>query len=641
MSRRSWRLATPPDGRGRAAAALVAIACAALAGWAPATGQQRPESILPPGFGQPAAPAARPTPSPRASQTPRLGASPRPTPTARPATPPRTAPGAVPAPSPIGPAGIPTPSSATAVVQPLPPADATPTPTPSPTPTIDPATLAFYQLPPASRRSLALIGPATERDGALAPDAFGRADGRMLEVLMRRMTAPLPSRWLSITLRRLLAARLVTPTGVNGADFAAERAWLLLRMGEADAARAIVQGVDDGNYTPKLYQVALNAMLASGDPAGLCPLANGGLRATGERGWTLAAAMCAGLGGDPNAAGALMTAAGRRRVASGIDLTLAQKVMAAGPGGRRAVTIEWDGVDRLTIWRFGLALATGVAIPDPLLVAATPQVAGWRATSPGVPLAERIGAVEAAAGLGVLSSAAMVDIYGEVAAMDDPPAPANSVATDLRAAYGGGADDRIAALRRLWGDAGKPASYPRLVLTARAAARVAPTGGSADADRLIAAMLSAGLDHAAGRWRPFVETGGDAWAMLALADPAARRLTYRDLSAYAGPGDAVLKRRLFFAALAGLGRVEPGDVERAAQALDVRIGAENAWTRALDRAAREGEAGTVVLLAATGMQTPAWRGVPPTTLYRIVGALRAVGLGGPARMIAAEAIARS
>jgi hypothetical protein len=41
------------------------------------------------------------------------------------------------------------------------------------------------------------------------------------------------------------------------------------------------------------------------------------------------------------------------------------------------------------------------------------------------------------------------------------------------------------------------------------------------------------------------------------------------------------------------------------------------------------------------MQTSAWSGVPPESLYRIVSALRAVGLTGEARMIAAEAIARS
>jgi hypothetical protein len=41
------------------------------------------------------------------------------------------------------------------------------------------------------------------------------------------------------------------------------------------------------------------------------------------------------------------------------------------------------------------------------------------------------------------------------------------------------------------------------------------------------------------------------------------------------------------------------------------------------------------------MQTASWHGMPPEALYRIVAALRAVGLEGEARMIAAEAIARA
>jgi hypothetical protein len=130
--------------------------------------------------------------------------------------------------------------------------------------------------------------------------------------------------------------------------------------------------------------------------------------------------------------------------------------------------------------------------------------------------------------------------------------------------------------------------------------------------------------------------------MLVLSDPDANgRLPYASLAAYSGSGDAAAKQRLFFAGLAGLGRLSTGDIERAAQALDVRIGRRNSWTRALERAAANGEQGSVALLAAVGMQAADWRGVPPEALFHIVNALRAVGLGGEARMIAAEAIARS
>lgn len=197
-----------------------------------AAAQDRPESLLPPGFGQSPAPA-----NPRAT--------PRPAPSGAAAPVPATSP--TPRPTPANAVGALLDSLATPVPGPV------PTPSPTPTPVIDPATLAEYELPASARRSLAVVGPAGPREGALGADVFAGADGRVAEVLMRRLSAPLPSRWMSILLRRTLAAHMETPRGVNGADFAAERAWLLLRMGEAQVARAVVQSVDAGNYTPKLY----------------------------------------------------------------------------------------------------------------------------------------------------------------------------------------------------------------------------------------------------------------------------------------------------------------------------------------------------------------------------------------------------
>jgi hypothetical protein len=592
----------------RKVALALAIAGVAL----PALGQDRPESILPPGFGEP-----QPAPTPTATAAPR----------------------------PAPPSG--------AVVQPLPPSSATPattvapspTPTPSGTPTpaqLDPATLAYYELPPFARRGTATLGPLRGADGGFPADSFGQADGRFLQTLMRRVAAPVPSRWLSITLRRLLVSELDTPGRVNGADFAAERAWLLLRMGEATAARAVTQGVDTADLTPKLYQVTLNALLASGDPAGMCPLAERGAAMTRERGWTAAQAICAGLDGEQSRAQTLVRQARNRGTARGVDLLLAQKVIGAGAGGRESITVEWTGVDTLTPWRFGLATATGVTLPEELMAGVGPQVRYWQALSPAVAPHLRLASAESAAAQGVLSSAALVDLYASLRGGDDTPAALDASAETLRTAYvDRTADGRLAAMRRLWGEEAR-VPYARLVLTARAASRLPVRPEQAEADKLVASMLSAGLDRTALRWRAQVPSGGDAWAMLTLADPdMTGQLTYSALASYAGTGDAARKQRLLFAGLAGLGRLSAEDIERAAQALDVRIGAENSWTQALGRAAAAGQAGTVVLLCAAGMQTADWQGVPPAALYRVVAALRAVGLAGEARMIAAEALARA
>ncbi|WP_294195909.1 hypothetical protein [uncultured Sphingomonas sp.] len=580
-------------------AALAGVAALGLA--AAAIAQDRPESLLPPGFGDAApssAPAAAPTPAPGAAP-----AAPR-----------------VQATTPAGP------------LPPLPPL-----PFPSPTASPSPAPTPRYVLPSFARRSLTAVGA----DDGFARDAFGDADGRYVERLMRYLSAPLPSRWLSIGLRRLLVAQVNTPARVNGADFAAERAWLLLRMGESVSARAVAQAVDTDNVTPKLRAVWMQAALATADPAGLCPLADGA--GDSERGWIVARAMCAGLTGAVRTQ-PLVTDIRRRRVASGIDLQLAQKVMGAGLNSRQAVTIEWASVVQLTAWRFGLATATGVAVPDELYASVGAQVRGWQAMAPAIPLAERAAAADRAAAMGVLSSAAMVDLYAALADGGDAPATLANTAATLRDAYvGNDRATRIAAMVKLWDAADTPATrYARLVLTARAAARLPAAANEPQANRLIASMLTAGLDRTAQRWQGAVPAGSDGWAMLLLADPdAITQLPAATVTDYAPSGAlAERKRQLFFAGMAGLGRLPGGAVTDLAERLAVPIAAQNAWTRALDRAVEAGQPGTVLLLAAVGMQAGSWANVPPAALYRIVAALRAVGLDGEARMIAAEAIAR-
>ncbi|MHA6723268.1 hypothetical protein [Sphingomonas sp. RS2018] len=581
-----------------------ALGAALLAGaaWLPATGQDRPESILPPGFGDPApTPAPSPQPGQPAPILPPAGTG---------ATPGEAAPGA-------------------------------PTPSPTPTASATPIDLSAYELPASARRSLATTGVIGADVGGLPANAFGAIGGATTAMLMHRLDAPIPSRWLSIALRRALVSRVDTPAGINGADFAADRAWLLLRMGEADAARAVVQSVDVDTYSPRLFQVAMQAMLATGDPAGLCPLVEPASAVSAERGWSFARAMCAALSGKPEVSKAFFAGV-RRRSGRTIDSSLAEKVAGAAASG--AVTIEWDGVDRLTAWRYGLATATGVAIPDTLMAGARPHVAAWRATSPMLDAPTRASVADYAASQGVLSNAALVDLYSEIESADDSNSAAGAIGRDLRTIYADGTPaQRMQVMRRLWTEpTDRRARFARSVLTARAAAVVAPSADLAeDAPRLIASMLTAGLDRQAARWWGVVPQGGDAWALLALGDPRSRRFSADAVEGYAGGGDqAALKTRMLLAGLAGLGRLSPEDARAAAQSLDVRVGLDNSWTRAIDAAAERGEAGTVLLLFAVGMQTPDWRGVPPEVLYRGCDALRRVGMGGAARMIAAEAIAR-
>ena len=498
-----------------------------------------------------------------------------------------------------------------------------------------------FELPDAARRPVETVGAI----GGYGTAAFGRAHGQYLTVLMRRLDAPVASRWASIMLRRALLSRLDTPAGVSPADWIAERAWLLLRMGEADAARMLVQAVDVDRFTPKMYAVAGQVALATADPAGLCPLVRVQLAQSKEPAWPLAEAMCAALSGDTAMPGVIVDRMRQRNQARGVDLLLAEKVVGAGTNSRRAINIEWEGVDRLTAWRFGLATAVGLGIPEPLYQSAGPRVAAWHARAPLASAAERVSHARIASALGVFSSSSLVDLYGALAE-DADDYGTETTAGRLRAAYVGDDEEtRLSAIRNLWDEGQNERDrYAAAILTAQAAARVKPGADhAADAGRLIAAMFAAGLDRQAARWAVIADAADDGdmgWAILAVGAPRPAVDMRRSRVAAFADSAGAHKGQMLIAALGGLGRLSAQDQQRLAEDYQIPLGRQNRWTRALDRAAAAREPGTVALLVASGLQTPDWRGVPPQHLYRALLALRRVGLAGEARMIAAEAMSR-
>lgn len=591
------------------APAALMVAASAVALW-PALAQRSPESILPPGFSQPepAAPAA-----PKGDEP------------ARPAAPGAPAPVAPSAVSPAPDAGL--DGGLDGLVE-----DVSNTQTAEVAPLVD--------LPAQARRSLDAVGLLQTDGGGFGAETFGKTDGRYLSTLMQRIKAPVASRWVSILLRRALLSQSASPAQVNGADWVADRALLLLRMGEADMASALVARVDSDNFTAQLDAVAMQAALATGDPSSLCSIVGAAASRSDQPSWPLAQAMCSGLSGESGTASALVDKVRDDGDARGIDVLLAEKVVGASTNSRRSVSIQWDGVDQLTAWRFGLASATGVAVPPALFDKGEPQYTAWLARSPLISGADRVAAAEKAAAFGVFSSAALVDFVGGVWDETDSSDRSGSLGELLRSAYSAdGESARLAAMREIWGDG----AYGRQILTARAASElpVSKDFSSDDSDRLIASMMSAGLDIQAVRWANTVSSGSLGWAMLAVGAPRPMAgIDSSGVDSIAG-GEDDRKKKFLLAGLAGLGRLPLDQANSLAQSYDVPIGRADSWTRAIDTAAASGERGTVILLAATGMQTREWRYVPPAYLYHIVAALRRVGLEPEARMIAVEALTRA
>ncbi len=606
---------------GNSLAAAGVTSALALVALYPAMGQRSPQSILPPGFGEPERPPEKATPK---QAPPEKGPS-------RPSSDPQPA---------EIPLNIPPPSSSDS--------RSSSTAVESLENALDSASVAMVEpvteRQPEIRRPLDGVGLLAEGDGGLAVNAWGASDGRFLNGVINRMRAPVASRWMSIALRRALLSRTVTPANIAPADWVAARAWLLVRMGEADNARTLVEGVDSGNYTPWLSTVAMQAALATADPAALCGIADSAAQADKGGSWLLARAMCSGLSGEGGTASALVDQARDQKKARGVDVLLVQKVMGVGSNARRSTTVLWDDVQKLNIWRFGLASATGVTIPERLMGTVGPQVRAWQARAPLMTPEARATSADWAATLGVFSNAALVDLYSSIYDNADPSERSGTVPATLRDAYVGSPEARTAALKALFSEAGENRlrRYARMILGARASAMIPPSAGAGSADDLVAAMLSAGLDIQATNWGGTVSTGGLGWGLLAVGAPKPPfAIGSSAVSGFSGGGEGDLQRQFLFAGLAGLGRLTPDEIESLARDLDVPVGRATPWTQALDAAVAGRATGTVVLLCAAGMQSYDWRDVPPAHLYRIVAALRAVGLEPEARMIAAEALTRA
>lgn len=606
------------------------------------------ESLLPPGFDNAPAPAR---PAPQRSSAPARAATPAPRPSA-------SATAATPAST--------NTATSTPVVQPIPSSSSVPGPRALGSGdqallnSIDPALLEKliesakpkFDIPPSGQRSLDIVGVIDQREGGFPAASTHYLNGPFVKGVIAGTRGRFVSRWGHILARRALASRLATPVGMNGADWAAIRAQLLLRMGEADAARALVQSVDSGNFTRDLEDAAMASFLATSDPVGLCPIT--ALTASGRPGWEwdLTRAICSAFADEGSSGMAQLDRALRRGTANKTDILLAQKFAGAALNARRAVKIEWDGVEKLTPWSIGMSFATGLEPPETLRRNAGAAYALTAVRAPMLPLASRAAAADVAAARGVLSAQAMIDLYSQLYALRDANAASGDTdewtkrSETLRSAYvAKAASDRMEAIRSLWGDGSDPdRAYSGLVLTSHAAARLVPSEALSDsAASLVASMLTAGLDRNALKWAPFLPVGSEGWGLAVIANPGrATQVGNEGLNTFADEDDSegALRSQFLLAGLMGLERVDAGAARGFAEKLSVDLTRQTRWTRAIDSAAASNNPALVSLLAAFGMQGERWDRMTPLHLYHIVSALHRVGLDGEARMIAAEAVSR-
>ena len=151
----------------------------------------------------------------------------------------------------------------------------------------------------AAARALSQVGVIDSDEGGLPPWSLAHQDAGLIKAALAGNRGALVSRWGHILLRRALASRLDAPAGMDPAEFVADRAALLVRMGEGDAARALVQDVDPAEYTPPLIDAAVRRLTSPrADLTGICPVIalHGAVRQDGQ--WQVLTAICTAFSGD-------------------------------------------------------------------------------------------------------------------------------------------------------------------------------------------------------------------------------------------------------------------------------------------------------------------------------------------------------
>lgn len=498
-----------------------------------------------------------------------------------------------------------------------------------------------FDIPAGARRSVRQVGIIDQTEGGFAAGLLDEQPAELVRAALTATKGPLVSRWGHILLRRALASRMDAPRDMDPVDFAALRATVLNRIGESAAARALVQDVDSANYDTGLASAAFDAYLATGDLLGICPVAQLKSTLRDDAEWNMARAICGAYAGDERQADRDLERMRYYGKAPRIDALLAERYAGAAGQGRRAVNVEWTGVDELTPWRFALTRSLGMELPENL----KDEVARFAVAdvlNPAVPLVERAAAADRIAGRGILSSAALVDLYSQLWAEGTIEGQERERAGTLREAYvARDSAARVEAMRTLWGNGG---NYGRQVLTAYAAARLPASDALIDdAPLIIASMLSAGLDRNAMAWGAVVPQGSVGWALLALAQPnRGTQVSRGAVNSFVDDDGSAARRksRFLVAGLAGLGRLDMGAANDLAGSLGVDLKRESAWSRKIDRAAELNNPALVALLAGLGMQGESWNKMTARHLFHIVRALDRVGLDAEARMIAAEAVAR-
>lgn len=503
--------------------------------------------------------------------------------------------------------------------------------------------------------------------GGLPSDMWRGADPAIAQALLPNIPTSTDSAAMNRLAGRLLLSAAEPPRAVDPAAFLGYRIDRLVALGRGEDAEVLLRGAGSLAQAPAVMGPRINQMLLEGDVTNACPLVREIVRADDGVYWQEAMIFCQRIEGqDAQADLGLSLLRDQGAEISPLFLRL-DRAVRGEPG---ATLDSLADIDPLLL---AMALQADVAILPGAVNDGEPAVLAALAQDQDLTLETRLPAGEIAVAQAVLDPADLGAIYDAVVFTDVERANALSTAQQIGGPKGRAllyqagqtqpsetarAEVYRALLANALADGGivSYAAIARVIAPEVSTLRLTPELSWFAGDA-VAALLVAGDPEAAARWWPLLEdrarSDGTAlaeshslWPLMRMAfgeqlpDDGERMKVWWQQIAADTENDPWVRGAIYASLLTGLddAAVDPLLPE-------LLVGPKESWEAvqktvlidAMIRSARTQQIGQTVLVALVVLGNGGPSGADAVTLGAVVSALREVGLGQDARLIALEA----
>ena len=513
----------------------------------------------------------------------------------------------------------------------------------------------------------AAAGLMDSANGGLPVDMWRGADAEIAEALMPKIPAATGSAAMNTLARRLLLSVAQPPEGVDPAVFLGYRVERLVALGQGQEVESLLRGAGDLARDPMVLEARVNQMFLDGDVLNACPLVRDIVRDDTSTYWQEALVFCQRLDGQHTQADLGLSLLADQGVDVGTSYLRLDRALQGESG---IVLPSLADADPLLL---AMAIQADVAIPFDAVADSDPAVLAALARNSSVALETRLAAAEQAVAQAVLDAGYLAAIYGEMTFSDEERANALSQAQKIGGPRGRAllfqaaeaqpsATGRAEVYRALLLNAAGEGGTTGYTAAARAIrAQLAALRPSSElawfAADAVAALLVAGDPQSAATWWPLLAERartdpttalqiGTLWPLMRMAfgdqfvDDGGRMETWWDQQGADEENDPRARGVLYVALMTGLGdaAVDPLLPYLVIGPQPTGEGVpQSVLIDAMARSADAGRIGQTVLVALVVLGEGGTAQADPVTLGAVVAALRQIGLGQDARLIALEA----